>query len=243
MLDLMITWCNITENFARGAYACLISCIFIPEIAGQMNKEIIHNQLQELLETIQEQYDSIRRTEGRISQLEFDILLENLRKFYDNLHLLQRIHDPYDHIKPEVKTAPGLKENLRKEEPSRKTESFRKTDSTGRKSPEPGDIDLFASGERTFSVKLKEARDKSLPRKSEPVDHLKSLIGINDKFIFINELFDGNLRDYNEAIETINGFTSLQEALGYLDLLHKKNVWELGSGTFMRLKEIVEKRF
>ena len=56
-----------------------------------------------------------------------------------------------------------------------------------------------------------------------PVEkNLKSLITINDKFVLINELFDGNLREYNESIETLNGFKDLRPALDYLDLLEIK---------------------
>ena len=104
-------------------------------------------------------------------------------------------------------------------------------------------MDLFANEEPSFNMKLKEAREMSLPQKPEPIEHLKQLISINDKFIFINELFDGNLKEYNEAIETLNSFEEKNEALDYLDLLRKKNVWELGSGTFMKLKEIVDRYY
>ena len=86
-------------------------------------------------------------------------------------------------------------------------------------------------------------KGEGLPQKPEPVGHLKELISINDKFIFINELFDGNLKEYNESVETLNGFIAKADAFDYLDLLRKKNLWELGSGTFMKLKEIVERKF
>ena len=225
-----------------------------------MKCEIIHNQLQELLETIQEQYGTIRTTEGRIPQIEFDILLENLRKFYDQLHLLQRMNDPHvtptsplhhdttapspppPHYgttatpspppsPPEIKSVEHPKAAVRKEEEPEK------------KVPKTADMDLFADEEPSFNMKLQEAREMSLPQKPEPIEHLKQLISINDKFIFINELFDGNLKEYNEAIETLNGFKTKNEALDYLDQLRKKNVWELGSGTIIMLKEIVEKYF
>jgi len=90
-------------------------------------------------------------------------------------------------------------------------------------------------------MKLKEARQQTLPPKNEPVQHLKQLISINDKFSFINELFDGSLKEYNDAIEKLNGCNGRNEAYEYLDQLRKKNLWELESGTLMKLKEAVEK--
>ena len=41
---------------------------------------------------------------------------------------------------------------------------------------------------------------------------LKDAIGINEKFLFINELFDGNLQDYSEALNKLNAFENLQSA-------------------------------
>ncbi len=131
---------------------------------------------------------------------------------------------------PQIKSIERPKSEIRREEQTIKT-------------PKAADLDLFADEEPTFNMKLKEAREQTLPPKQEPVEHLKQLISINDKFIFINELFDGNLKEYNEAIETLDGFRAKNDAYNYLDLLRKKNLWELESGTLMKLKEIVEKKF
>ncbi len=110
-----------------------------------------------------------------------------------------------------------------------------------KKQPE---IDLFAAAEPEFSIKLKEAREKTLPKAgSTRIDNLRSAITINDKFMFINELFDGNLREYNETIETLNGFKTLDQAGDYLDLMRRKNFWDTGSNAFKKLQELVEKKF
>jgi len=207
-----------------------------------MNSEIIHTQLQELLEAIQEQYEAINKTEGRVPQIEFDILLENLRKVYDQVHLLQRMND--SSIAPIQATPSSLakpgpaSESRLKPDPPVTTTSRPEEKATSKE-----EMDLFANQEPTFNIKLQEAREKSLPQKPEQVEHLKSLISINDKFIFINELFDGNLKEYNEAIETLNGIKDRNEAMDALDQLRKRNLWELGSGTFMKMKEIMEKMY
>ena len=61
--------------------------------------------------------------------------------------------------------------------------------------------------------------------------------------MFINELFEGNLREYNDTIETLNGFQTIDQAADYLDLMRKKNFWNTGSVAFKKLKELVERRF
>jgi len=224
-----------------------------------MNREIIHNQLSELLEAIQEEYEIIRANEGRIPQIEFDILLDNIRKLYEQLHLLQKVqagHAPPVPASPPVapplptsppdepvhapplppSPSPEIKAVERPRSAIRKEEAAEKKTKTA-------DLDLFAGEEPTFNMKLREAREMSLPQKPEPVEHLKQLISINDKFIFMNELFDGNLKEYNDTVETLNRFTSKNEAFDYLDQLMKKNLWELESGTLMKLKEIVERYY
>jgi len=59
------------------------------------------------------------------------------------------------------------------------------------------EIDLFTSESNEFSGKLKEAREKNYAaeRISSQRKELKASISINEKFLFINELFDGNLRN------------------------------------------------
>ena len=225
-----------------------------------MKSEIIHNQIQELLETIQEQYEAINKSDGRIPQIEFDILLENFRKVYDQVHLLQRMNDPSNaHVqaapptpakprltpKPQMKPALPETEHTRPEIKSveRPKAAIRKEEKMEQKNSKDAEMDLFADEEPTFNIKLQEAREKSLPQKPEQVEHMKSLISINDKFIFINELFDGNLKEYNDAIETLNDIEDKSEAMDALDHMRKKNLWELGSGTFMKMKEILEKKF
>jgi hypothetical protein len=266
-----------------------------------MNKEIIKDEIKWLLEAINEQYEAIHGFGDKIPQIEFDILMENIRKFYENMHLLQRLNDRF--ASPEkittAATSTGIKHTatesgggLKKQKPDNKQtdeipdpvsmiittnpepaevkidspdepeqESRQKspiqfkpsgsplirpeTSSSSKKSAKSLEIDLFASEEPVFNIKLKEAREKTLGPKSQPerIENLKTAISINEKFMFINELFDGNLREYNETIETLNGFKNLDQAADFLDLMRKKNFWNTGSNGFAKLKELVERRF
>ncbi|MEI7896179.1 MAG: hypothetical protein WCJ26_04035 [bacterium] len=231
-----------------------------------MNKEIIKDEGKWLLEAINEQHEAIHAHREKIPQIEFDILMENVRKFYENMHILQRLNDPalYPGTKkeavkvkePEVVAArpdvPKIPEPVTFQntpvqfKPAGPPPSVKQDQpSPAKKSSRPQEIDLFASDEPTYSIRLKEAREKSLGPKipSERIENLKAAITINEKFMFINELFDGNLREYNETVETLNGFKALDQAADYLDLMRKKNFWNTGSNAFKKLKELVERRF
>jgi len=232
-----------------------------------MNKEIIKDEIQWLLEAINEQYEAISRYGDRIPQIEFDILMENLRKFYEDLQLLKRMDDPhftYDkrpqqknvpnpppagfrELKTSAKTQPAPVAQSPQPQPKPSSTFSVRTDPQpiSKKQAKPEEIDLFAIEETVMNVKLKEARERTFSPKipSDRIENLKTAIIINDKFMFINELFEGNLREYNETIETLNGFKTLTQAADYLDLMRKKNFWNTGSVAFKKLKELVERRF
>jgi hypothetical protein len=56
-----------------------------------------------------------------------------------------------------------------------------------------------------------------------PINDLRSAIGINDKFLIMNQLFKGSMEQYNSAIERLNGFYNYEDAeifLGSLKILH-----------------------
>ena len=56
-----------------------------------------------------------------------------------------------------------------------------------------------------------------------PINDLRSAIGINDKFLIMNQLFKGSMEQYNSAVERLNGFYNYDDAeifLGSLKILH-----------------------
>ena len=232
---------------------------------NQLNKTILREEIQWLLEAISEQFEAINAYEDKIPQIEFDIIMENIRKLYENLHLLNRTGDSFRHFhlptaempavkplvpagtagdqdpkpdeKPAVKPLVKIRVEPETREPLHKEHH--------RPAGGSSEADLFSSESAGFSEKLKETREKTYAseRVSSQRKDLKASISINEKFLFINELFDGNLREYNITIETLTGFTELRQALEFLDLLRLKNLWESESVAFNRLRELVEQKF
>lgn len=88
--------------------------------------------------------------------------------------------------------------------------------------------------------------DKSWNEKmnSQPLQDLKKSIGINEKFKFMNELFDGNLKEYNESIEVLNNCSSFADAENYIEqTLLSKYDWKKESGTYQSLMFLVQRKF
>ncbi len=311
-----------------------------------MDKSIITRELQILLEAINEQFEIIREYEDFIPQIEFDMIMENVRKLYETFHRLQRLNDPLLFVEKKIsgpgdfrtsvtqanvpltlaredslhrpltsaredslhepltagrvkevmhplaealenspdeplsqtimETAPehlseareeAVQEPLKEAPPDLLHETMKaggeqprqttdqplpanirmrpvvKKETPSKRPARTAELELFATEEPVFNIKLKEAREKSLGPKIPRNESLKASIGINDKFMFINELFDGNLREYNESIETLSGFITLPQAQEYLDLLRRRNNWNSSLNAFKKIKELVEKRY
>ncbi|MGI8892945.1 MAG: hypothetical protein ACR2GN_05735, partial [Bacteroidia bacterium] len=80
--------------------------------------------------------------------------------------------------------------------------------------------------------------------KQNRVKDLKQAIGINEKFLFINELFEGSLNDYNNAISQLNSLSSKDEAEKYMDSeLKIKFKWNDSSKAHTIFVQLIERRF
>ncbi len=51
---------------------------------------------------------------------------------------------------------------------------------------------------------------------TKPLTNLNDAIGLNDKFLFINELFRGDTEKYNQTMEILNDASNFNEAYNYL---------------------------
>ena len=72
-----------------------------------------------------------------------------------------------------------------------------------------------------------------------PVSSLQAAIGINDRFQYIRELFDGDNQKYLEAVKTIDSFDNLKDAVEYLRDNYK---WKKNE-TSLKFVRLVKRRF
>jgi len=76
------------------------------------------------------------------------------------------------------------------------------------------------------------------------ITDLKSAISLNDKMVFIKELFNGYNLAYSEAIEIINRFDNYEAADNFLQKNYSvKNDWESKKATVERLYDYLSRRF
>ena len=87
--------------------------------------------------------------------------------------------------------------------------------------------------------------DNSLAAKLQqnPVRDLKSVIGINDKFLFVNELFGGSMEKYNKSIENLNDLKTLNGAMIYLNELKIELQLNISNEAYIKLKDLITRKF
>ena len=109
---------------------------------------------------------------------------------------------------------------------------------------EPDDAGFELSTPETLAEKMM-GEDNSLAAKLQqnPIRDLKSVIGINDKFLFVNELFGGSMEKYNKSIENLNDLKTLNGALIYLNELKIELQWNSSNEAYQKLKELVSRKF
>ncbi|MFA6924473.1 MAG: hypothetical protein WC223_09495 [Bacteroidales bacterium] len=234
-----------------------------------MEKEIIKNKIIDLLESITEQTENILSKEQKIPQIELDITMNYLRELYEQFCILNKINNITGVEKTDIEEKREITKEIKienkkisetteiKEEvklvQQDKKEEIKTTGKTKTTTP----LDLFGDSisilkdkfqtEPTFNDKMSgETEDKRILSRiqNQTSKDIKTSIGINEKFLFINELFDGNMEDYNDAINFLNeNCSEISEAENYISGLSEKYNWDKNKSSFGILKNLVEKRF
>ncbi|MGV3707177.1 MAG: hypothetical protein ACO1NU_17530 [Arcticibacter sp.] len=80
--------------------------------------------------------------------------------------------------------------------------------------------------------------------KQPPIADLKSGVSLNDKLLFIKDLFNGYSLAYSEAMEILNRFDTFESADNFLKSNYAaKNNWAAKQGTVDKFYEVLRRRF
>jgi hypothetical protein len=99
--------------------------------------------------------------------------------------------------------------------------------------------------QESFNDRLKENRTELMHSlKETPIRDLRKGIGINDRFVFISELFRGDEPMYERSIKTINSFNIYPEAEYWMNReLKIKLGWDDTRETVKHFYQLVKRRF
>ncbi len=77
-----------------------------------------------------------------------------------------------------------------------------------------------------------------------PIRDLKKAIGVNDRYVFLNELFRGDEPMYERSLKTLNGFRIYQEAEYWITReLKIKLAWDENNSIVRHFYQLVRRRF
>jgi len=99
--------------------------------------------------------------------------------------------------------------------------------------------------QESFNDRLKENRTELMHSlKESPIRDLRKGIGINDRFVFISELFRGDEPMYERSIKTINSFNIYPEAEYWMNReLKIKLGWDDTKEIVKHFYQLVKRRF
>jgi hypothetical protein len=94
-------------------------------------------------------------------------------------------------------------------------------------------------------AKMKEDKSIGARMQFKPIENLKAAIGVNEKFLFVNELFNGDLQAYNESIHKLNSYPSIHEAFEFLNQLTTQYSWDgqRSADTIEKFANLVQRRY
>ncbi|HLF46106.1 MAG TPA: hypothetical protein VI548_06755 [Chitinophagaceae bacterium] len=107
------------------------------------------------------------------------------------------------------------------------------------------EVNESVTKELSLNDKLKEEKREVMQvLKDSPIKDLRKAIGINDQFVFINELFRGDEAMYERCIKTINSFNIFPEAEYWMNReLMVKLGWDENSESVTHFYSLVRRRF
>jgi len=97
----------------------------------------------------------------------------------------------------------------------------------------------------SLNDKLKQGKAELIEvLKETPIKDLRKAIGINDRFLFINDLFRGDEVMYERSIKTINSFNIFPEAEYWITReLKTKLGWDTELPVVVQFDQLVKRRF
>lgn len=271
------------------------------------------------MEDIREQFGIIRAYEGKIPNIEVDLILSNIRNIYESFLQVDKLNQPViafsiekeksktvpveaeteveteaeaeaeieveteaeaeieaeteveteveteaeTEIEAEIEIEPQPKPQTQPQpDPVPRPEPIPQPDPVPQPEPEPlpepqpqptaagsghvkTTLDLFGESSSTLADRLKDNSEKRVADKLKPekINDIKGAIGINEKFLFINELFDGSLKSYEDAISKLNSCVSSFQAERVLDELRNAFGWDHDNSTAASFIDLVNRKF
>jgi hypothetical protein len=126
---------------------------------------------------------------------------------------------------------------------------------------EPESTDIIDSQEEVTTPEIVEAKTEETKKEindavanttpsladklsTKSIQKLADSIALNERFLFSNELFNGNMEAFKRALTELDHIASKEDAHRYIEVqLQKENNWEMDSDTVQNFISLVDRRF
>jgi len=170
-----------------------------------MDKNLLRKDIESLINSIKEDFDNTLDHDD-IPSLELAIIVNKIEKLHQKAIVFNYLNDKIqDSVRDQIEVTETSQENIL---PTLQTDLF------------GGAIVPKSIAQPSLKVK------QEAEQKRETVTDIHTLIGINEKFQFINDLFDDTVNEYNAAINQLNNYNSFTEAESYLNSIKEIYKWD-----------------
>jgi hypothetical protein len=156
------------------------------------------------------------------------------------------VQEAYSLKKPAVSIPEPVREEVKPQQPTAVPfDVLAETPTLSYRQPQKEIHELIGTQEASLNDKLKaEKTELAHALKDAPIKDLRKGIGVNDKFLFINELFRGDESLYEKSIKTINAFHILPEAEYWINReLKMRLAWNDNKEVVQHFYQLVRRRF
>jgi hypothetical protein len=205
-----------------------------------MDKFSIRKEIAALINSIKEHSDNIGNSE-HIPQLELELILNKIEKLYQKSIVFNHLNST---SKDSGRSRPVLSTDTEEMKEEALTPLSNKvTDLFGTEVPPMTEKPKVEKKEKPEKVTIRVEQPVVEKLQKPPVTDLRAAIGINDKFRFANELFNGVMQEYEIAIQQLNSSGSLESAMHYFISLQPLYNWDMENETVKQLLELVDRRY
>jgi len=129
-------------------------------------------------------------------------------------------------------------EEIKPEKPSKTIEESEKSSKNGKKPIIIGD--LLGKDKPSYNERLASKQDTTSPKSYPPINDLRKAIGINDRFYFQRELFNGKSELLSKTIEQLNCMDNLDSALNFIS---SNFSWDTNNEAATAFITLIKRRF
>jgi hypothetical protein len=238
----------LTADYQESIVETFIEQEPVLEIELKEEKPIIEEEKQEVIELVEEKIE-LEIEPIKVEEEKVEIAEEKAVVVEERLEFVEeKVEKVEEKVVPEVELPKVVEPEIVFEEPVKQPEIetpkassvldylhnniMRDNEPKQAKKEEYTTLDLFKT--QTSIAEQFENKNRS---------DLRTAIGVGEKFMFINDLFSGDLKAYTNFINILNEADSLEMSMVIIEENRSKRKWIKNSLAYSTLENLVEKRF